>query len=266
MYSKTSRQNQIIELLNKKETASPKELADLLNVSNATIRRDIKELTFLNKIITHYGYVSISNKNICTNETTALSSEASNYVATSQKHLKEKRQIAKYASSLVESTDAIAIDNGNTCCHMLDYMDKDLLCMIYTYSKNVIDHFDSLSSTNLKLFTLGGYYHSDLKMFEHASIVDTIKTLHLNKFFLGATAVDIEHGLSCAQPYEVSVRQAFIKSSEKVILLAESAKIGKSWFDHYADISDIDILVTDSGISEDYAALLIDHGIDLRIV
>ena len=85
-----------------------------------------------------------------------------------------------------------------------------------------------------------------------------------NKFF--QTGVNIDYGLSCAQPYEIYIRQALIKRSDQVILLADSSKMGKSWFDHYADITDVDIIITDSGISDDYRTKLEYLGIDLRIV
>ena len=116
------------------------------------------------------------------------------------------------------------------------------------------------------MFALGGYYHSQLQMFEYSGIIDVIKKLHINKMFLGAVGVSLEGDLSCVQPYEVPVRKALMEQSNEVILLADSSKIGKSWYDRYGTIDDLSMLITDSGITIEQKEALENRGLNLVIV
>ena len=105
-----------------------------------------------------------------------------------------------------------------------------------------------------------------IKMFEHTDTISTIKKLHIDKLFLGAAGVSTKYGISCVQPFEIDIRRALIDVSDTVILLADSSKLEKSWLDHYASIDEIDLLVTDSGITEEQKADFEQAGIRLHIV
>ena len=115
----------------------------------------------------------------------------------------------------------------------------------------ILDQIIAKDNENWQLFVLGGYFHSNLKMFEYTDLLGTIKKLHINKLFLGAAGISAEYGVSCVQPFEIDIRRALIEVSDTVILLADSSKLGKSWLDHYARISEIVLLITDSGITEE---------------
>ena len=84
--------------------------------------------------------------------------------------------------------------------------------------------------------------------------------------FIGAAGVSLQYGLSCVEPFEVEVRKALISISDSVILLADSSKLGKSWLDHYASIDEIDMLITDSGITEEQEEKMTQTGIRLCVV
>ncbi len=263
MISKKLRQKKILELLAERGTISPKNLASLVSVSEMTIRRDIRELYDMNMIETFYGGVSLplaSDAEIPPHKSLDI------YHTEQEQHFQEKIRIAKYASHLVEPQDVICIDNGTTCCHISDFFTQDTNCLIYSYSQRTLTRIMQLKNENIQLFALGGYYHSQLQMFEYSGIIDVIKKLHINKMFLGAVGVSLEGDLSCVQPYEVPVRKALMEQSNEVILLADSSKIGKSWYDRYGTIDDLSMLITDSGITIEQKEALENRGLNLVIV
>lgn len=266
MLSKSQRQAKILEFLKDTPSLTSRSLAETLDVSEMTIRRDIKELDSKGYVTSYYGGISLSTDFSSQQQHDVSTTKRNEYFLGDEKHMAEKQRIAKYACSLIEPQDAVAIDNGTTCCHMLDYANENTSCLIYTYSYLIMDKIVRLQNENLRLFVLGGYFHSNIKMFEYSEVINLINKIHINKLFLGAAGVSTKYGLSCPQPYEIPIRKALIKNSDQIILLADSSKIGKSWFDHYAELDEIDMMITDSGITEEQIQEIRAHNVDLRIV
>lgn len=266
MSAKTERSAKIIDILEKSSPCTTKQLASALDVSEMTIRRDVAELSKKNIISTYYGGISLNKNGTSQPADNIPPKKDYSFETERDSHCEEKLKIAEFASTMVEPFDSIAIDNGTTCCNILNYIDKDTSCIIYTYSLEVMNRVIQMNNEKLRLFIFGGYYHKYIKIFEYNEILDTIKKMHINKLFLGTVGVSTTYGLSCSQPYEIAIRKALIEISDKVILLADSSKIGKSWFDHYADLNDIDIFITDSGITPEQKKELESKNIILHIV
>jgi len=263
MLTKVQRQKDIIKILSEKGVVSPKDLAHMMTVSEMTIRRDIKEMEDRGLIDAFYGGIAISSNNQI--EVPRQKSQAV-YDIESEQHHKEKIRIAKYACSLIEPRDTIAIDNGSTCAHIPEFFREDTDCMVYTYSLNVSNKVANSVANDVQMFTFGGLYHKKLQVYESREVTQTIKNFRMSKFFMGTVGISIDQGLSCVQSYEKDIRRAFIEQSDEIILLADSSKIGKTWYDHFADISEVDMLITDSGITDEQKEELEKAGIKIVIV
>ena len=263
MRAKNERLNRIIDILQNESDVTTKKLSSALGVSDMTIRRDIRELSSRGLVDAKYGSIALSRKPSAPK--TMNYTQRVHYFDEST-HAAEKTAIAKYAASLIEPQDAIAIDNGTTCSMIPSYMDRSIPNIVYTYSYMVMSQIIQQNADNWRLFVLGGNYHDSIQMFEYSDILNTIKKLHIDKFFIGAAGVSLQYGLSCVEPFEVEVRKALISISDSVILLADSSKLGKSWLDHYASIDEIDMLITDSGITEDQKEKMTQTGIRLCVV
>ncbi len=263
MQAKKQRLNEIIDILQNEEHVTTKKLSSRLGVSDMTIRRDVRELSALGMVHAFYGGITLSRE---PSAPQAMNPQQRVHYFEETTHLKEKKELAEYACSLIEPRDAIAIDNGTTCSQMPAFMNRDMPNIIYTYSYMVMDQIIQQNNENWRLFVLGGYYHGSIKMFEYSDILSTIRKLHIDKLFLGAAGVSLQYGVSCVQPFEIDIRRALIDVSDTVILLADSSKIGKSWLDHYASIGEIDLLITDSGITDSQKAAFEEARIPLHIL
>lgn len=263
MLSKLQRQKEILKLLNQDNAISPKKLAVLLNVSEMTVRRDIKEMEAQGSITSFYGGISLSGKkNIEVPQQKSLDV----YAIEGEQHHAEKLRIARKAFSMIEPRDVIAIDNGTTCAHIPELFTKDTNCLVYTYSMMISKKVSDSAADDIQLFTFGGQYHKKLQMFESREVTEMIKKYKISKFFVGTVGISFEQGLSCVQPYEKEVRRAIMEQSDQVILLADSSKIGKSWFDHFAMLEEVDIMITDSGLTVEQKEAIERSGIELLIV
>ncbi len=257
MSSKTERIKKITSELMKKKVMSIRELTNVLDVSEMTIRRDVAELEKQNVIDVFFGGVSLKSKKINGNYNYQIENEVS-------KKEEEKRRIAQKAASLIEPNDVILIDTGSTTGMMLDYITDDMNQIVYCYALNIINR--ACSKSNLKVVACGGYFHSNTSMFESEEGANLIKKTHLNKVFLAARGISKEVGITTAEPYEVDMKKTALEASEQKILLADSSKFGKAWYARYADLKDIDIIISDSGLDSEYRKMIEGQGITLHIV
>jgi len=83
---------------------------------------------------------------------------------------------------------------------------------------------------------------------------------------MAARGITKEVGITTAEPYEIEMKRAAISASEQKILLVDSTKFGKAWYAKYADLSDIDVVITDADVDIKYRELLESMGIVLHIV
>lgn len=249
MADKQARMKKLLNHLSEKESQSIKDLADLLDVSQMTVRRDINYLQDNGYVNVFHGGVSLVAK-----QKDDLSSfKYTPYLLdkADKERVAEKKRIAEFATSLIEPFDTLCIDNGTTCQYMLDYIENKNNIVLYTYSMQVLLKAMNIDSNNIRLFCFGGLYHKDIKMFESIDVLDLVKKTHINKLFLGAVGVSSTHGLSCAERYEFDIRQTLMSVSDQIIVLADSSKIDKIWPLKYGEISDVDILITDSKITQE---------------
>jgi len=92
-----------------------------------------------------------------------------------------------------------------------------------------------------------------------------LHNLHCSKLFFGVDGIDVKQGVSCATPEEADLLAEMIRMSKTVIVLADSTKVGASAFGHICDIGSVDVLVTDSGISDKQRKALEKQGVSVMI-
>jgi DeoR/GlpR family transcriptional regulator of sugar metabolism len=248
-------------MLGDQKSNTVKDLALELKVSEMTIRRDLSYLKQAGHVSLYHGGVSLP-----ANPKEHFQYTPYVFNKEDKERLIEKKRIAEFAASLIEPFESIGIDNGTTCRYILDYMDKTSDYILYTYSMEVMNKAINLDLNNLRLFCFGGLYHRDIKMFESMDVLDLVKKTHITKLFFGAVGVSATYGLSCAHRYEIDIRRALMSISDKIIVLADSSKIDKSWFLQYGVLEDIDMLITDTKITEKQEQKLTDIGIKVVAV
>ena len=103
-------------------------------------------------------------------------------------------------------------------------------------------------------------------MFSGVDAVIVIRKYRANKAFFGATGYEIKHGLTCSYVEECPLKQAFMESSVERILLLDSTKFGKVSTCSFAPMKDFSVVITDQGISAEYAQDIRAQGPELLIV
>lgn len=259
MIGKNNRVNYLLNRLSIDGFSSIKELSKKLEVSEMTIRRDLWELSKSN-IVTLIPGGAILKKN------PPIDKDEEKYLiqAAESLMLEEKIKISRKAASLIEPNDVIVIDTGSTTENLPKFIPENMPLTVICYALNIL--FNVYENKNWKLIFPGGYFHGDTLMLESPEGIEMIKRIRANKSFISAAGVSEKLGVTCATAYEKETKRAVIESSDKKILLVDSTKFGKIKISHFADLTDFDIIITDTGISKEFVNIIKNIGIKLYIV
>lgn len=249
MGKQRARISKIINTLKINNAATIRELADMLSVSEMTVRRDLRLLAGDNIVkLIHGGAVFNPNSIIEKNEGKySLSAEENRRTA-------EKIRIGRKAATLLEPDDIIIIDAGSTTECLAKAIPDNIPITIMCYTLNAL--LEVQRKNDCRLIFAGGYYHDNTMMFESPEGVELIKRIRANKAFISAGGVNHRLGVTCSNHYETETKKAALNSSLIKVLLVDSSKFGRIRPTYFADLDDFDIVITDTGISEEYADII----------
>lgn len=211
------------------------ELGLNLDVSEATIRRDLLSLEAQGKVRRVHGG-AIRNK---FPRTEPIFDEKATF------HAREKDQIAKAALTFIEDNDTIYLDGGSSVLGLAKLLDSKKNLTIVT---NSIMAAAALMECEHRLIIIGGEFRAISRTLVGPLTSKIINGLSINKAFLGTIGFSIEDGISTTDANEAYTKELIMHRAEKVIVLADSSKIGTPSFAVSGTIRDIDVLITDAGI------------------
>ncbi|TFG64443.1 MAG: DeoR/GlpR transcriptional regulator [Spirochaetales bacterium] len=262
---KKERLTTIIDILKVHNAATIKDLADRLQVSEMTMRRDLAQLADDNIVKLIHGGVIFNRTGL---DTAALLTEtdAGTYYLSSEENrrVEEKRKIAEKAASLIKPEDVVIIDSGSTTEFIGEYLPANMPVTIICFSVNIL--LSVYSRRNCRIIFAGGYFHENALMFESPEGVELIRRNRAAKAFLSARGVSAELGITSALPYEIEMKRAAMGSSLEKILLVDSSKFDRVCPAHFANLADLNAIVTDGGIPQNYRKLCGKYGIRLYLV
>jgi DeoR family ulaG and ulaABCDEF operon transcriptional repressor len=234
------RQQLILDILAAQQFASVRALSSQLDASEATIRRDITKMAAngqLNKI--RGGAEVIGDP---AGQARRPHVEGSIFLADKERHASNKRKIAEKAVELCEDDEAIIINGGSSTYMMGEFLiDRQLSVLTNSF---VLAQYLSENSTNQVTVPGGEIYRKQgiiLSAFEN----DTIQHYHGNKMFMGTPGIS-EQGVTESDPLLIRAEQKLRNQSDKLIVLADSSKLGKRANFIFTPLSDVDVLITDS--------------------
>lgn len=255
MSKKTQRIDKLVSLLQAQGFISVRELSALLGVSEMTVRRDLKVL--------EAGY-NAGAHGLNLSRSVVKNNQEYNILKELRKQSVQKEAIGKFAASLLRPDDIVIIDTGTTTEQAAQHFPRDKNLMALCYNINIL--MELQQNPGVRLLFAGGRYHAGTQMFESDEGIQFIRGLRAYKVFLSAAGVHPEMGITCVNSYEVPTKQAIIRSSLEKILLCDSSKFGIVRPAYFCDLSEIDAIVTDRGLSEEWRQRIASMGITLHLV
>lgn len=230
------------------------ELAEELDISSATIRRDLIQL--------EKEGVCIRKRGGAVRSTQGVTMELP-YDVKKNRNTEEKSRIAREAIKLVDSGDTILMDAGSTV--------YTLACLLHTKDRlTVVTHDLNIAvklaaNPNINLICTGGIARANVYTLQGTQVVDFIHELKVDKSFIGADAVHSDGTISNVNIEEVPIKQAMIEAANEVILLTDSSKFGITGFAKVCGLSDVDYVITDNNIPDEFKGCCADQDVQLLI-
>ena len=254
----TERLERLKNLLIKSNGIGIKELAKILDVTEMTVRRDLKSLLETGDAVIVRGVAVYRPK--------AVSVEAQVYSIEDQKKVmkEEKERIGKKAAELLVVGDVVFLDVGTTVEKLVLSMEDNMQITAMCFAANTL--FQLQKKNISQIIMGGGYYHPSSTVFESEAIIPIMNGLRATKAFIAPAAVDMDLGLTCSVPYDKTIKELEIKNSQKVIALITSNKYGKVKSTQFGTWNDVDVVITDKGIPKEWVDFFKDREIELFIV
>lgn len=227
------RQEKIRFLLQRHGYLTVADLAQRFNVSEMTIRRDLKELAAMGMVQREHGKAVYPQNPQPRNGI---------FISRLGEAHKEKLAIGRAAADLVQEGESIILDSGTTTLAVALSINQK--CIVVTNSLPVADVLGVRQDINTVL--TGGEVQRTTYSLMGPLTRESISGFNADKLFLAATGVSVDKGLSTMSMMESEVKQAMINAAKEVILVAHSAKLDKTFYHTFVKWDKVDIFITDS--------------------
>ena len=234
----TQRRQRILELLQENSSVSVRYLADFFHVTGATIRSDLIWLEEKGDITRTHGGAILRPR---------FQREPS---LGERKNDAQKERIAARAVSLIKDNDTILLDTGTTMLFLAKVIAASALTGLTIYTNDLAVARVLEENPDLHLYLFGGQVRTGFHYTYDTGICEALSNCHFDKLFLATSAMDLQYGLTTANPDLARLKRSMIHSAKEVILLADSSKLDRIDFQCFAHLEDIHTLIMDSEVPE----------------
>ena len=162
--------------------------------------------------------------------------------------MQEKRRIADCACKLIEDGDTIVIDTGSTMAVFAELINAQHLTVV---TNDLSIALTMEKHEDCRVVLLGGTVRNDYHCTLGPAAVEQLKALHVDKAFIATNSITAKEGLSTPDLNHADIKRHMIASADQTVLLATGNKFGRKSFAHFAAITDMDMIVTDTSVPED---------------
>lgn len=246
------RRFRIREILSRERTVTASDLIRTLGVTAATIRRDLAVLEKEGVLArSHGGAVSRASS----------PTFQPSYEALGRNNRAEKQAIAREAERLILDGETVFLEGSTTVFELARRLFHRNRLKVITNSPPIIDEFQR--SQHISVISTGGELQKDAFYLSGVWAQDALSEIRVDKAVLGVSAIDPAYGISTASQAEAQIKKLILKSARVSIALADHSKFGNQGFAYVGPVTDIDILVTDSGTDPQFLRPLREAGVEL---
>jgi len=175
----------------------------------------------------------------------------------------EKARIARAAASLLPRGGTLLLDAGTSTARLAAELPEDSELNVVT---NALPIATALASRpGITVHLVGGRVRGRTLATVDTWALTTLAGLNVDVAVLGTNGISVERGLTTPDPAEAGVKAAMVAAGRRVVVLADSTKVGADQFARFAELSDIDQLVTDPGIDPATRTAFAAAGVDVVV-
>ncbi|CAL9484901.1 DeoR/GlpR family DNA-binding transcription regulator [Streptomyces sp. NPDC091294] len=235
------RQQEILRLARDGGRVDVVSLAEEFQVTAETIRRDLKALDRAGLIRRVHGGAIPAGRldfepDLAERESTAAD---------------EKDRIAKAALAELPAEGTVILDAGSTVARMAAAIPPEATLTVVTHSlpiaARLADH------PGIQLHIVGGRVRHRTRAAVDAWALRAYGEIRADVAVVAANGFSVEHGLTTPDLAEAAVKRAALTAARRVVLLADSSKYAQEHFARFGALGDVDLLITDTGLTPEDA-------------
>jgi DeoR family transcriptional regulator, fructose operon transcriptional repressor len=241
------RRQHVLDLISRKGFATLTELAQTLEVSESTLRRDLdfwQERGLLKRI--HGGAMYIGE-----------SGSLPPLEERSEKQLAEKQAIARAAAERIQDGDSILIDGGTTTLELARLLMNRPL-QVVTNSLPIAQLFANSRETDL--IVLGGYVYPKTGVALGPLLIHMLDDVHVQQMLMSVHGITAK-GLFNSNMLLVESERHMMRRADEVVVLADHTKFGKQALAHLCELGAIDTLISDAGLASEHRQMAEEAGV-----
>jgi DeoR family transcriptional regulator, fructose operon transcriptional repressor len=243
------RRDVILEVIESKGFVTLQDLVDEVGASESTVRRDLEHLDRIGQIRRTRGGAAYVGESL------------TGFEDRKARATQEKQQIGRAAAELIESGETILLDGGTTTLEVARNLAGKSL-QVVTNSLPTVNLL--VGAANIELVYLGGYVYPKTGVALGQLTVEALKTIHARRLVMSVGGIT-ERGLFNSNSLLVETERQMMQAADEVIVVADSGKLGHSELAHLCPLGDVDRIVVDSGITDEWKQIVTDHGIELIV-
>lgn len=246
------RRQEIIEAVGEAGKLSVTQLSKRFDVSEVTIRQDLQELHDQGFLLRTRGGAVSSNK-----------MPEMSFDMRQQQHAALKAAIGREAAALVGHGDTVFVDASTTTHAMIPHLKKLPELTVVTNSLRVALAF--LDAPQIQVSLPGGHLRRESISLVGLTSDSPMPSINIQTGFFGARGLTLEEGLTDVNLNEVNLKRRMIESCRQVVALLDSLKWGKVAAYTFADLQQINTVVSDSNVPKDLLKALRKNGVEVKL-
>jgi len=251
------RHNQIVEILNEKQTVTVAKLSQLLDVSSVTVRNDLKQLAEQGRLVRTHGGATIAGERARQEYT---------FATRQQLHAGHKQAIGELAATLVGPMESILLDSSTTALAVGTAIKRqNNLVDLTVVATGVWTAVEMLGIPNINVMMLGGLLRNTTGSITGSIAHDMLRNFNIQKAFLGAWGLSLEEGLTDTNLQEVELKRCIVNRSQEIVAVVDGRKFGQVGLASFAATDKLTCIVTDDTAPPDAVANFRAHGIEVLV-
>lgn len=251
------RRQMIVALVKERKVVSVNELSEIFQVTVVTIRSDLRSLEAEGFLFRSHGQANALDTR---DEGMIPSMELSINEKQNRNH-QVKVRLAVAAVKHINDGDIIMLDSGSTTLEIARQIARKSWSRLTVITNSVPVCVELADCPAVEVYSTGGRLRKKSKSFAGHQAERAIKAFRFNKLFLSADGFDIHKGITTHSEVEATLNRIMCDVAQQIYMVADYSKFGRvssHWIRAY---DDIDFVITDSGLSDEYIKALSEAGV-----
>jgi len=244
------RRSKILQIAEESGFVSLQRLVTEVGASESTIRRDLEFLDSSEQIQRTRGGASY------------LGDSLSDFDSRRSRASQEKQLIARRTADLISPGETVMLDGGTTTLEVARHLTGKTL-QVLTNSLPIASLL--MNRPEIELIFIGGYVYPRTGVALGEQSVEALKKMHASRLVMSTGGITAD-GLFNSNALLVETERQMIRAADRVTLVADSSKFGQRALSHLCPLSDVDEIVTDDGMSEEWRQVIESAGLKTEIV